>query len=133
MGFLDKLKAAQTEQAFNAFYGAHSVRKGDYRYVPTNGFKPVGKPVVGAIAEFESGAGVGGRTTLGRVAAGAIVAGPIGAVVGGMFKKDRAKVYVTTTFADGEVVILEGPAKDESQIRDFARKVNAAANRTPTE
>jgi len=72
---------------------------------------------------------MGGRTTLSRVAAGAIVAGPIGAIVGGMFKKDRAKVYVTTTFADGEVVILEGPVKDEAKVREFARKVNAAANR----
>ena len=129
MGFKDKMKAARVEQPFTSNYGTHAVSKGQYHYFPTNAFKMVHKSVVGADAEFESGASVGGRTTLGRVAAGAIVAGPIGAIVGGMFKKDRAKVYVTTTFADGEVVILEGPAKDESQIRDFASKVNAAANR----
>jgi len=129
MGFINKLKEAQAEQAFTGHCGTHAVSRGEYHYTPTNAFKMVHKSVVGASTEFESGSDMGGRTTLSRVAAGAIVAGPIGAIVGGMFKKDRAKVYATTTFADGEVVILESPAKDEAKVREFARKVNAAANR----
>lgn len=127
MSILTKFKEAQATHAFVARYGTHLVIHGKYGYLPTNALKTVKMPVAGAVAEFESGATVGGRTTLTRVAAGAIVAGPVGAIVGGLFRKDRNKIYVTTTFPDGKVVILEGPAKDESKLREFARKVNDAS------
>lgn len=82
--------------------------------------------VAGVTAEYEGGSNVGSRTTATRVAAGAIVAGPVGAIVGGMFKKDRNKVYVTVYFPSGESFTLVGPAKQDAQAREFARRINAA-------
>lgn len=86
------------------------------------------RSATGAVAEFESGADQK-RTTLTRVAAGAIVAGPAGAIVGGLFRKNKSRVYVTITFPDGDVAVIDGPVKDERQLREFARVVNVAGKR----
>lgn len=86
------------------------------------------RSVAGAVAEFESGADQK-RTTLTRVAAGAIVAGPAGAIVGGLFRKDQSRVYVTISFPDGDVAVIDGPTKDERQLREFARVVNVLGKR----
>lgn len=127
MGFKDAWNAQLDRSRSSAVYGVHRVNRSEYVYLPKGAFKSVRKPVAGASAEFESGADIGGRTTLTRVAAGAIIAGPVGAIVGGMFRKDRNRVYVTISFADGEVAVIDGPARDESKLRAFAAKVNAAA------
>lgn len=82
------------------------------------------KPVVGAV--FDTGADMS-RPTLTRVGAGAIIAGPAGAIVGGLFKKNSSKCYVTVEFADGEAVVIEGPIKDEAKLRQFAADVNRVA------
>lgn len=126
MGLMDKLKDARANAEYSAAYDVHSVNRGMYSYLPVGKFKQIRKPVSGAVAEFETGADAGGRTTLTRVAAGAIIAGPLGAIVAGMFKKDRNKIYVTVTFPDGDVAIIDAPAKDDSKLREFARKINAA-------
>lgn len=103
-----------------AQYGGHSVNNGEYTFAT----KGIRKPIGGAIATYESGASVGGRTTFTRVGVGAIVAGPVGAIVGGMFKKDRNRCYVTLEFPDREMVVMDGPAKDERLLREFAAKFN---------
>lgn len=109
-----------------ALYGVHSVKNGEYNYLPAGKFKSVTKPISGATAEFESGADRA-RPTLTRIGAGAIIAGPVGAIVGGLFKKDRTKCYVTVIFEDGDTAIVEGPAKDERKMREFAAKVSRIA------
>lgn len=129
MGFKDAWNAQMERSKNSAVYGTHVISAGQYSYLPEGGFKKIKKPIAGAVAEYEHGADIGGRTTLTRVAAGAIIAGPVGAVVGGMFKKDRNRVYVTITFPDGAIVVVDGPAKNERKLRDFASKVNAAASR----
>lgn len=86
--------------------------------------KGVKKPLRGSRVTYEAGANVGGRTTLTRVGVGAIVAGPMGAIVGGMFKKDRNRCYVTVEFPDGEIVVVDGPAREEKKIREFAAKLS---------
>lgn len=116
--------AARLEQM--AVYGVHSVKDGSYNYLPEGKFKSVTKPVAGASAEYESGADRK-RPTLTRIGAGAIIAGPVGAVVGGLFQKDRTKGYVTVIFADGDTAIIEGPVKDEAKMRKFAADVNRTA------
>ena len=133
MGFKDAWNAQMERSKTSALYGIHTVSQGVYSYIPKGQFKKIKKPITGAVAEFESGADVGGRTTLTRVAAGAIIAGPVGAVVGGLFKKDRNRAYVTVTFPDGDVVVIDGPAKDERKLREFAAKTNAASSRQATE
>lgn len=121
---MDRHKESQS--AVGGYYGVHSVSNGEYSYLPEGRFKKVRKPIAGAIAEFESGAS-NQKTTAGRVVAGAVIAGPVGAVVGGLLKKDKTKCYVTVTFADGDVAIIDGPVKDERRLREFAVKINAAS------
>lgn len=101
-------------------YGQHSVYKKVY-VGPT-----INKPVAGASATFDSGADTS-RPTLTRIGAGALLAGPIGAVGGALLKKNTSKCYVTVIFADGDTVIIEGPAKDEMKMRQFAADVNRRA------
>lgn len=107
-------------------YGTHSVSKGEYSYLPGGQFKQTKLPVAGAVAEYDAGGNLGKRTTVSRVAAGAVIAGPVGAIVGGLIRKDRSKGYVTVTFETGEVVTLDGPIRDEPKMRQFVTKVNAA-------
>lgn len=118
-------EAAQAHQQFNGRFAGVYVLNGKVSYTGDDR-KLLTKPLGGAVAEFETGADAGSRTTLTRVAAGAIVAGPVGAIVGGMFKKDRNKVYVSITFPDGDVMVVDAPAKDDAKAREFARKINAA-------
>lgn len=84
------------------------------------------RELAGATALYESGADKS-RPTLTRIGAGAIIAGPIGAIGGALFKKQTTKGYVTIGFANGESLIIEGPAKHEGKMRSFAAAVNAAA------
>ncbi|KKI20562.1 MULTISPECIES: DUF4429 domain-containing protein [unclassified Leucobacter] len=83
----------------------------------------VKKPIAGTTALFENGADTK-RSTLTRIGAGAVLAGPLGAVGGALLRKNTSKCYVTITFADGDSVIVEGPAKDEKELREFAAGVN---------
>ena len=86
----------------------------------------VTRPVAGVIAEYESGADRK-RPTLTRVAAGAVIAGPAGAIVGGLFRKDTTRGYITVTFPDGGVIVIDGPVRDEKEMREFAQVVNNAS------
>lgn len=115
-------KAALHRATAVAIYEKHQVTSGSYR----SSFLSSAKPIAGATAAFESGADLG-RPTLTRIGAGAIIAGPAGAVVGGLFRKNTSRCYVTIEFPDGEAVIVEGPAKDETKLRQFAADVNKIA------
>lgn len=83
--------------------------------------------IKGANAYIENGANIGSRITATRVAAGLVLAGPIGGIIGGMAKKDRNKIYVLIETTNNEVVSIEAKAKDETKARAFINKVNAAA------
>lgn len=128
MGLKDWYDAQTERHNDTALYGVHKVAKGEYSYLPQGKFKQIRKSVAGAVAEFESGT-ENSSATVTRVVAGAIIAGPVGAIVGGLFKKQKGRVYVYVTFADGDVVIIDGPVKDESKLRDFTLKINAAAEK----
>ncbi|MBC9954949.1 hypothetical protein ICM05_09895 [Leucobacter sp. cx-42] len=99
-------------------YNGHTASYKGYRYL-----LGARRPIAGANAEFESGADRS-RPTLTRIGAGALLAGPVGAIAGGMFKKDKTRVYVTIIFPDDATVIIDGPAKDEKKLRNFAEAVN---------
>lgn len=125
MGWLaTQREAAKKHVQFDAMFGDVSLVSGMVSLHSDPRFKK--RSVSGATAAWEQGADAGSRTTLTRVAAGAIIAGPVGAIVGGMFKKDRTKVYVTIEWPDGAVIVGEGPAKDESKARTFVEKVKGA-------
>ena len=96
-------------------------------YVTNGEFMALGvkRRVSGATAEFERGSSHN-SATLTRVAAGALLAGPAGAIVGGLFKKDKSRVYVVVTFPDGESAIVDGPVSDERELRSFTQVINRA-------
>lgn len=119
------MKEARATAATYASYNVHSIKNGEYSYLPPGKFKQVTKPLEGASAEFELGSDRN-RPTLTRIGVGAILAGPAGAIVGGLFKKDRKKNYITVIFADGDTVIIEGPAKHEKKMRQFTASINNA-------
>lgn len=128
MGFKDAWNRQMERSRIVAGYGVHSVTKdGNYRWMPEGSLKQQVRPVSGAVAEYEPGSATGGRTTLTRVAAGAVIAGPVGAILGGMFKKDTSKGYVSVTFPNGDVVALDGPLSDEPKMRQFVQRVNDMA------
>lgn len=114
-------QAARAEQAESARfasvvrYEGHIISGG--MYATPDGPKEV------ASAAFDTGADMS-RPTLTRIGAGVIIAGPAGAIVGGLFKKNSSKCYVTIELSDGDAVIIEGPIKDETKLRQFAADVN---------
>lgn len=127
MGFKSWVKA-QNERSKEArsdiggMFGAFALHKGELLW----DFRRTKRPVAGAEAVFETGAAAK-SPTLTRVAAGAILAGPAGAIVGGLFQKDKTKAYITVTFADGSVIVIDGPATDETKMRKFAEHINNAS------
>lgn len=124
MGFKEKWNAQMERSRIAAKYELHTIQKnGVYRYLPPGSFKYITKPVEGAQATFDLGSDKS-RPTLTRVGAGALIAGPAGAVVGALFKKDTSRNYVTVVFADGDTVIIDGPGKDERKMRAFVQHIN---------
>lgn len=113
-------KAARHPLKYMGRLGSHFLSNGEY----SSGLTKI--PIAGATAEYESGAGKK-RVTGTRVITGAVLLGPVGAVAGGALRKTKTKCYVTITFADGNVVIIESPIKDEPKARKFAATVNAAS------
>ena len=106
--------------------------------LPFNGWRIDGRKLrgdgqefdlAGAQVEFEAGANAGSRITATRVVTGGVLFGPIGAVAGGLLRKNRNKVYIVITFADGSSGLIEAPAKKETQARKFANHLQSVANR----
>lgn len=103
----------------SADFGGYKLRDG----VLKGGGKQVS--MQGAEAEATQGA-PSQRSTLTRMGAGALIAGPIGFVVGAVARKNTSKCYVTIEVPDG-VVIIESKAKDFPDAVAFASAVNRSA------
>lgn len=65
------------------------------------------------------------RMTATRIGAGAVLAGPIGAIIGGMAKKDRSKTWVIVTHPGGAFQ-EEVSSKDKPKAVAFVRAFEAA-------
>lgn len=116
----EKAQARKEFRTYMARLGMHFVQDGYYAHGTTK------LPIAGAVAEYESGADKK-RVTGTRVITGTVLFGPVGGIAGGVLRKNKTKCYVTITFADGNVVIIDQPIKQETQARKFAAKVNAAS------
>lgn len=84
-------------------------------------------PIAGCEAEFEAGDAPAMQTTIGRVAAGLVIAGPVGAIVGGVWKKDQSKSYINVTLADGRMLIADVPSSKATAAREFVSRINEAS------
>jgi hypothetical protein len=74
---------------------------------------------------IDTGANVSARVTGTRVAAGALLAGTTGALIGAIAKKDRSAVYMTVITPD-DMFLEKISGLDEVKARDFAMKVKRA-------
>jgi hypothetical protein len=81
-------------------------------------------PTAGAQASVDVGASTS-RLSLGRIAVGGMVAGGLGAIIGGSSRRDTTRCFLTLATSVGTVVIPFDPASD-TRARKFAAQVNAA-------
>ncbi len=109
----------------SAEFGGYKLRDG----VLKSGGKSVS--VQGAEAEATQGA-PSQRSTLTRMGAGALIAGPIGFVVGAVARKNTSKCYVTIGVPDG-VVVIESKAKEFPDAVRFTDVVNRTAQQLAAE
>lgn len=128
MGIKDFLKGNTDAQQRAKFHRQFDMMLGDVGLV-SGSVLANGKrfPVAGVHAEFEPGDGPSSRTTMTRVAAGAVIAGPVGAIIGGIWKKDTSKVYVVLNLPDESLVIADVPASKGADARRFVNQVNTAS------
>ena len=118
----DAHKNAVAEAPYTGHFKGVYVVNGEITY--TLAGKTRRQPAAGITADFE--AAERKSTTATRVIAGGVLFGPIGAVAGGLLKKDKGKVYAIVTIPDAGTIILDAPIKDEAKAREFVAKVNAA-------
>lgn len=83
----------------------------------------------GARASVEAGASARSRITATRVIGGAAILGPLGAILGGLAKKDESKVFLIIEMGDGTVFTEEVKGRHEGAARKFAGVINTAASR----
>lgn len=125
----DRRKARAWQLPHTGTFGAFIVRSSDEGpYVQVTGGTSLimrKHPLTGATAVLEASLAQGSRTTAGRVVAGTLLAGPFGAVIGAVAKKDVGKLYVTVTLADGTELKDEFKNKDEARARKLVDNVNA--------
>ena len=69
------------------------------------------------------------RVSFGRVAAGGILFGPAGAIVGAVAKKDPSRVYIHIQLANGTTKEIAVPAKHHAKAHKFTAAINKIANR----
>lgn len=79
-------------------------------------------------ASVEAGGSIDRRTSATRVAAGAVLTGGVGAIVGAIAKKkvDKRELYLVIE-ADEWAELVELKPKHGAQAREFAQKINLAA------
>jgi hypothetical protein len=85
--------------------------------------------VSGTKATVEAGASARTRMTATRVLGGAAILGPLGAVLGGLAKKDESKVFLIVEMRDGTVYTEEVRGRNEAEARKFAGMVNTFGSR----
>lgn len=83
--------------------------------------------IKGARATVEAGAAARSRMTATRVIGGAAILGPLGAILGGLAKKDESKVFLIVEMQDGTVFTEEVKGRHEGAARQFAGLINTQA------
>lgn len=86
------------------------------------------RQVRNASAVIESASAARSRMTATRVVGGFALLGPLGAVIGGMSKKDLSRIFVIVTLNDGTVWTEEVKGRKEPEARQFVGAVNTAAS-----
>lgn len=115
-GFLDKLAAFEVTYRFGGIK-----LKGK-----TITYQGESLPVAGARATIDAGQ-LGSRMTATRVVGGAVLFGPVGALLGGLAKKKTGDAFLNIELADGRFIIEHVKRKDLKEANRFVKEVNDAA------
>ena len=83
-------------------------------------------PLSGAKAEIVDADTARTRMTATRVLGGAVLFGPLGALVGGMAKKNVGQVYVLVTTEDGRMFSASAKSKETGKAAELVSRINAA-------
>lgn len=78
----------------------------------------------GARAKIDTGAAARNRVSATRVVGGAMLLGPVGAILGSTAKKDEGMVFVTVDLPDGLFMIAGGSAKKIRYATELVRAIN---------
>lgn len=113
-------KKRRETSRFNASFGKWKVRDGKVHHGSSSW------PAEECAAVVDTGANIQ-KMSAGRVVLGAVALGPVGAVLGGLAKKNKTRVYLVVT-VPGDSFLEELPVKDEGGARKFAAALNQCAN-----
>lgn len=120
------MKTLAERAGITAMFGPHRIKKGELVLLTGDRFHHA---IIGGHAEFDPGYMTASRTTVTRVAAGAVIAGPVGAIVGAIAKKNDDECAAVFTFPDGTTKTLTAPRTQAKQLRAFVEQFNAQAAR----
>ena len=108
------------QQKYNASFGGAYMLGHEFRY------ETYRVPTPEITARIETGATVNSYISAGRVIAGGLVFGVIGAGVGAMARKGGTRIYVVIE-RNGEIIgTLEESAEKESRARKFIETLEAS-------
>lgn len=82
-------------------------------------------PASGSTASIDAGAAGQSQVGAGRVIGGALLAGPVGALVGAAAKKNTGSIYVTVQSEDGQSIVAAGPSKESGAAMALVNAINA--------
>ena len=105
---------------FNASFGKWKIANGTVHHGLSSW------PAEECAAVVDTGANIQ-KMSAGRVVLGAVALGPVGAVLGGLAKKNKTRVYLVVT-VPGDSLLEELPVKGEGGARKFAHALNQCAD-----
>ena len=82
-------------------------------------------PRAGAKAVMDTGAAAQKRITATRVVGGAVVLGPLGALLGGVAKKRTGMIFLTVDLPDGTCLVAGDKAKRQKDAAKALQKINS--------
>lgn len=113
-------KKRREARRFNASFGKWKIANGTVHHGLSSW------PAEECAAVVDTGANIQ-KMSAGRVVFGAVALGPVGAVLGGLAKKNKTRVYMVVT-VPGDSLLEELPVKDEGKAKKFAHAVNQCAD-----
>lgn len=82
-------------------------------------------PRAGAKAIIDTGAAAQKRMTATRVVGGAVILGPLGAILGGLAKKRTGMIFLTVDLPDGTCLVAGDKAKHQKDAAQAMQKINS--------
>lgn len=119
------MRPADRLVGYQAKYKTHEVRRD--KLVIRDGFSRFKHATADGEGIVLVGEDLGSAVTAGRVAAGFLLGGPFGAVIGALAKKDAGQAVAAFTWPDGTTAKIVAPRHDAEKLREFVDGFNQSA------